>query len=260
MKFRIDPGGLPERKTADVPAVAPMQMREIQRVAQEDYGIDILQITENAGRSAAELAVRLLGGRGRGQRIVVLAGGGNKGAVGLVAARHLVNFGANVEPIFGEVEGEMSFVARRQVEILRSSGVIEPDGQTSSEFTLEEHLEQADMVIDALIGYGFEGPPTGIAAAVAQLAVAAKRPVFSLDMPTGVSARTGDAFSPAIRAAWTVALDLPKLGLYQPASKPFAGELFLADLGIPRIVHERLGISLGGVFSEGPLVRLRRQS
>jgi len=258
MRFKIETPRLPERKTTDVPAVAPAQMREIQRVAQEDYGIDILQMTETGGGSVAELALRLLGGRGHGQRVVVLAGGGNKGATGLVAARHLVNFGVSVEPIFGEVEGEMSFVVRRQIEILRASGVLDSSDQATSEFTLEEHLERADLVIDALVGFGFEGPPGGIAAALTQLAVAAKRPILSLDLPTGVSASTGDASSPSIRATWTVALDLPKLGLYQPASRSYAGELFLADLGIPKIVHERLGIPMATVYSEGPLVRLRR--
>lgn len=258
MKVKSDPGGFPVRKLADVPAVAPAQMREIQRVAQEDFGIDILQITENAGRAAAQLALAMLGGRGQRQRVVVLAGGGNKGAAGLCAVRHMVNWGLIVEPIFGEVETEMSFVARRQVEMLRHAGIVEPGDEATSEITLEEHLERADLVVDALVGYGLEGPPTGIAAAVTELAVAARRPILALDVPTGVNALTGEASQPAIRAVTTLILDLPKKGICDAACRPFAGELYLADVGIPRTVHERMGIPVAGVFSEGPLVHLRR--
>jgi NAD(P)H-hydrate epimerase len=258
MKVKSDPGGFPERKMTEVPAASPEQMREIQRIAQEDFGIDILQMTENAGRAAAHLALAMLGGKGLRQRVVVLAGGGNKGAAGLCAIRHMVNWGLSVEPIFGEVESEMSFIARRQVQILRQAGIVEPGDEATSEMTLEEHLEHADLVVDALVGYGLEGPPIGIAAAITDLAVASKRPVLALDVPTGVSAVTGEPSQPAIRAVTTLALDLPKRGTCELPARAFVGELYLADLGIPRTVHERMGIATGNVFSEGPIVRVRR--
>ena len=63
---------------------------------------------------------------------------------------------------------------------------------------------------------------------------------------------------PAIRAVTTLMLDLPKRGLLDPAVRPFVGELYLADLGIPMTVHDRLGVSLSNIFDEGPIVRLRR--
>ncbi|MFN0148350.1 MAG: NAD(P)H-hydrate epimerase [Dehalococcoidia bacterium] len=258
MKAKPDPGGFPVRKMSEVPTVAPDQMREIQRIAQEDFGMDLLQITENAGRAAATVALAMLGGRGQRQRVVVLAGGGNKGAAGLCAVRHLVNWGLVVEPIFGEVESEMSFIARKQIQILRQAGIVEPGDEATSEITLEEHLEHADLVIDALVGYGLSGPPTGIAAAITELALAAKRPILALDVPTGVSALTGEASEPAIRAVTTVILDLPKKGVCDSSCRQYAGELYLADLGIPRSVHERMGIHVAAVFSEGPIVHLRR--
>jgi NAD(P)H-hydrate epimerase len=258
MTVKPDPGGFPQRKSADLPAVSARQMREIQRVAQEDFGLDIMQITENGGRAIATLALAMLGGRGHGQRVVVLAGGGNKGGAGLCAVRNLANWGCNVEPIFGEVESEVSFAARRQLNILRECGIVEPGHEDRSEITLEEHLSGADLVIDALVGYGLEGPPSGIAAALTELAVASKCPILAVDVPTGVNATTGEVSSPAIRACTTLALDLPKKGLFEPGARACVGELYLADLGIPLRVHERLGIALRGVFSEGPIVRIRR--
>ncbi len=258
MSVKPDPGGFPQRKAADVCSVTPAQMREVQRVAQEEFGLDILQITENAGRGAAMLALHMLGGRGRGQRVVVLCGGGNKGAAGLAAIRHLVNWGFSVDPVLGVIEEDISFTARRQVQILRQSGILEPADLELTEITVEDRLAEAELVIDALVGYGLAGPPTGAAAAVAQLATQARRPILALDNPTGLNTTSGEAGTPCIRASTTLMLDLPKRGCLEPAARDFTGALYLADLGIPLSVHERLGIPVGQLFNEGPLVRLRR--
>jgi len=258
MSAKPDPGGFPQRKLSEVRSVTAAQMRDVQRIAQEDFGIDINQLTENAGRAAATLALAMLGGRGRGQRVVILAGGGNKGAAGLSAARHLVNWGVHVDPIIGGVEEEASFTARRQLEILRLAGILEPADMESSEITVEDQLSSAALVIDALVGYGLEGPPSGIAAAVTELALQANRPTLALDVPTGVNATSGEIFSPAIRACTTLMLDMPKRGTVEAKARSHTGELYLADLGIPSTVQERLGLSVGTVFHEGPIVRLRR--
>jgi len=258
MAIKSSPGGYPDRRVADVPSVAADAMRDIQRSAQEDYGLDLLQLIENGGRAVAQIALGMLGGQGRMQRVVILAGGGNKGATGLSAARQLTNWGLAVEVVFAEVEAEMSFAAQRQVRILRESGVLQAAGAAYSEITLEEHLARADLVVDALVGYGLVGPPMGMAAAVTDLAMAAARPVLAVDVPTGVNATTGEPAPLCVRAMTTVMLDLPKRGLLQPQARPLAGELYLADLGIPRAVYESFGIRVGDLFHHGPLVHLRR--
>jgi len=252
------PSGFPQRKASEVPWVSAATMREIQRVAQEDYGLDILQMMENAGRAAATLALAMLGGRGRGQRVLVLAGGGNKGAAGLCAARNLANWGCIVEPVLGQLEEDTSFAARRQLQILRHAGIISELERDGSERSLAEHLEHADLVVDALVGYGRPRPTSGIALACAELVAASKRPVLALDVPTGIDATTGELFEPLVPAVTTLALDLPKQGLLEPSARPYIGELFLADLGIPRLVYERLGVHLGDLYSQGPIVRIRR--
>ena len=252
MAVKADPGGFPQRKVSEVTWVSASQMRDVQRLAQEEFGIDIMQLTENAGRAAGLLALSMLGGRGRGQRIVILCGGGNKGAAGLAAARHLANWGFRVDPVISGVEDEASFTAKRQILTLRAAGILEPADLESTEITVE------DLVIDALVGYGLEGAPQGIAGAVAQLALQSGRPILALDVPTGVNATSGLVNSPAIRACTTLMLDLPKRGVAEPSARAHTGELFLADLGLPMSVPERLGIQVAGVFSEGPIVRLKR--
>ena len=258
MSVKPDPGGFPQRKCSEVRWVTADQMRDVQRLAQEDFGVDLGQITENAGRAGATLALAMLGGKGRGQRIVILCGGGNTGAAGLATARHLSNWGFRVDPIVSGVEEEASFMSRRQIQTLRLAGILEPADKESSEITVEDQLANADLVIDALVGYGAAGPPQGIASAVAHLALQANRPTLSLDVPSGVNATTGEVSNPAIRAITTLLLDLPKRGVLEPGARAHVGELFLADLGIPASVPERLGIHMAGVFNEGPIVRLRR--
>ncbi|MFQ5381887.1 MAG: NAD(P)H-hydrate epimerase [Dehalococcoidia bacterium] len=257
MAIRSSPGRYPERRASGLPAVTPPVMQDIQRSAQEDFGLDILQLVENGGRATSRVCLGMLGGKGRLQRVLVLAGGGNKGATGLSAARHLTNWGVAVEVVLGEVETEMSFAAQRHIKILSEAGIIQPTA-ASSENTLEEHLRGADLIIDALVGYGLSGPPLGMAAAVTDLAMAAGRPVLAIDVPTGVNAATGDRSHPSISATTTIMLDLPKAGLLLPHCRVCTGELYLADLGIPRAVYERFGLSIEGLFSEGPIVKVRR--
>ncbi len=258
MHCKSDPGGFPTRKASEIPSVTGVQMREIQRAAQEDFGLDILQITENAGRATATIALAMLGGKGRGQRIVVLAGGGNKGSAGLCAVRHLSNWGCVVEPVFGEVETEMSIASRRQLSILRQSGIVEPRDAENSEVAVEDHLERADLVIDALVGYGHAGPVSGMAGALIELAVGAGKHILAVDVPSGFNATTCEATGTAVKASTTLMLDLAKKGLIDPRSRPYAGELYLADLGVPHNVPERFGIRVDGLYSEGPIVRVRR--
>lgn len=258
MAVKADPGGFPQRKFSDAPWVTAQQMRDVQRLALEEFGLDILQLTENAGRASAVLALEMLGGRGRGQRVVILCGGGNNGAAGLVAARHLANWGVRVDPVISGVEDEASFTTRRQIQTLRAAGILEPADLESTEITVEDQLAEADLVVDALVGYGLEGAPPGIAGAVTQLAIEAGRPILALDIPTGVNASTGAVNAPAVRAVTTLMLDLPKKGLAQPEAKSHTGALFVADLGLPASVPERLGIQLGSLFNEGPIVRLKR--
>lgn len=258
MSVKADPGGFPQRKCSESRWVTAAQMRDVQRIAQEEFSLDILQLTENAGRSAALLALAMLGGKGRGQRVVILCGNGNKGAAGLAAARHLANWGFRVDPIVSGVEEDAGFTVRRQLQILRQAGILEPGDMESSEITVEDQLAESELVIDALVGYGLEGPPQGIAAAVTDLALQAARPTLALDVPTGVNATTGEVSTPAIKACTTLMLDLPKRGVLELSARNHTGELFLADLGIPVGVPERLGIQLGTLFNEGPIIRLRR--
>ena len=87
---------------------------------------------------------------------------------------------------------------------------------------------------------------------------ARRRPILALDIPTGVNAGTGVVSSPSVTAATTLVFDLPKTGQVLPVCAKQVGEIYAADLGVPRAAYERLGISTRGVFADGHIVRLRR--
>ncbi|MFN2506089.1 MAG: NAD(P)H-hydrate epimerase [Acidimicrobiales bacterium] len=222
-----------------VPTVTAEQMREVDRAMVEDLGIELLQMMENAGRSLAEVALR----RFAPSRVTVLAGRGGNGGGGLAAARHLANRGAGVTVVLSHPPEEMSPAARRQLDIISRMGV----------HTSDEPLP-ADLIVDALIGYSLRGDPRSRARALIEWATGAGTPVLSLDTPSGLDVDTGRASQPCVRAGATLTLALPKPGLV--GGSPLVGDLYLADISVPAIVYERLGLQVPRLFGEGPIVEL----
>jgi NAD(P)H-hydrate epimerase len=115
-------------------------------------------------------------------------------------------------------------------------------------------LEVAELFIDAILGYSQQGNPRGDAAAL--VAATADATVLSLDVPTGLELERGIVGEPAVRAAATLTLALPKEALRAGAARPLVGDLYLADISIPATVYERLGIGYRSPFSGSPIVRL----
>ena len=225
--------------TAKIPALTATQMRDVDRIAEEGFHLGLLQMTENAGRNLAELALR----RFAPARCLVLAGNGGNGAGGLAAARHLLNRGAGVHVVLATNADDLAPAAAKQLEILHHMGA-PVDSEPSS----------ADLVIDALIGYGLIGAPHGRAAELIRWTEVPGSPVLALDTPSGLDVTTGDAFEPCVSATATMTLALPKRGLL--SALQFVGELWLADVSIPRAAYERIGVHVPELFARDTLVQL----
>jgi NAD(P)H-hydrate epimerase len=103
---------------------------------------------------------------------------------------------------------------------------------------------------DTILGHSQAGPPRGAAAAL--IAATAGRRVLSLDVPSGLELATGALHEPHVRAEATMTLAAPKLGLRRVE----AGALYLADLSIPPVSYERLGLRYASPFAAGPIVRV----
>lgn len=232
-----------------IPAISTQQMIEVDRLMVEAYGIQLIQMMENAGRSLAELSRRRLGGDVRSKRIAILCGAGNNGGGGMVAARHLQNWGAAVQVTVVPGPGRLKGVPARQWRILAALGL---------QSKADPDLAQADLVLDALIGYGLTGNPRGPVAAWIERINASGRPALALDVPSGLDGTSGVPASPCVRAAATLTLALPKTGLLSPQARPFVGDLYLADIGVPPQLYAApsLGLQVGPLFADDTILRL----
>jgi NAD(P)H-hydrate epimerase len=170
--------------------------------------------------------------------VTVLAGGGGNGGGGLCGARHLHNRGFTVHLVLDRIAAALGDAARNQLQILQAAGLrpVEP-GQAKAA------IQRAGLVVDALIGYSLRGAPRGRAAELIELCNQPAARVLSLDVPSGLEATTGDAPGVAVRPERTLTLALPKTGL-----RGLAGDLYLADIGIPPQVYERLGVPYRSPF------------
>ncbi len=231
----------------DIPALTTAQMTEVDRLMIEEYGILLIQMMENAGRSLAEVARRMLNGQLVGRKIAVLSGAGNNGGGGMAAARHLHNRGADVRAKFVGAPERLKDIPAHQWRILQTMGLANND---------DPDLARADLIVDALIGYGLTGDPQGPVAEWIERANAANRPILSLDTPSGLDTTTGAPGQPCIRAAATLTLALPKTGLLALSAQPFAGDLYLADIGVPPELYRRLGLDVGPLFADDTLIRV----
>src|SRR5262249_62183992 len=104
------------------------------------------------------------------------------------------------------------------------------------------------------------GPPREPIASLIRAANAATATppgrVLALDLPSGLRGDSGEPFDPTIRAAATLTLALPKVGLLRPAARPWVGGLYLADISVPDAVYRRLGLHVGPLFARDDVVRV----
>lgn len=218
--------GFPTIRAGDLPWLTIDQMIEADRLAIEEFGIGLLQMMEHAGSALAELTMRLA----PDGRITVLAGGGNNGGGGLCAARHLVNRGRDVEIVLAtDRPGD---AAAHHLHTLREMGV-----------TISDKPGHSLIVVDALVGYGLDGPLRGRAAELARWA-SMNHFVVSLDFPSGYGYEGG------LEGRATLTLALPKEGLRE------VRPLFVADLGLPAALWKRMGLDVGPTFRDGRIARI----
>jgi NAD(P)H-hydrate epimerase len=164
-----------------------------------------------------------------------------------VAARRLANWGADVAVVLAASPGEYRDVPAHQLAILQRMEVTllgASDGLP---------LQNADLILDALIGYGLRGAPAGAPADLIRRANASGAPILALDAPSGLDTATGAIFDPCIRAAATLTLALPKTGLLKDAARSVVGALYVADISVPPQVYAGIGIDPPDLFAEAEI-------
>lgn len=215
------------------------QMRELDRRASEEFGVPSILLMENAGLRTFDVVAEMLEETG-GSRVLIICGRGNNGGDGFVVARHLHASGAMVRVLlparFEDVKGD----ALINLEICCKSGV---DITEISEFEpVEDALLECDLVVDALFGTGIRGDITGLAGEIIDAINNSGLPVVSVDLPSGLNADTGEIGGRCIEATATVTFALPKIGLATYPGAKYAGDVSVAEIGIPEAAFRTAGI------------------
>jgi hydroxyethylthiazole kinase-like uncharacterized protein yjeF len=223
------------------------EMAEADRTTIDDYGIDVLALMENAGLGAANLARKMLGGGVKGKRVCTLVGRGNNGGDGLVIARHLCNWGAAVQVVLAGDRSELRDVPAKQAAVADKMG-IPFKGPT-------EDFGKVQLLVDALLGYGSKGNPREPVAGVIRRANASHIPILAVDIPSGLDATSGKIGEPCIEAKATVTFGFPKTGFLNPSARRHVGELYLADISLPRRIYSEYS-QPSGIFEREALVRI----
>ena len=208
-------------------------MREADRQTIEEVGIASLVLMENAGRqvvSAIESAYedRLSG------RVAILCGKGNNGGDGFVVARTLAQRGVDVSVFLLSPVAQVKGDAKINLEILArlGIGVMEVDDEQRWELHASE-VQRCSLIVDAIVGTGLSAPLAGLLETVVADVNVMGIPIVSVDLPSGLSADTPHLLGQCLSAAMTVTLAAPKLSLVLPPGEDHAGDVVIADIGIP---------------------------
>ncbi|TAN43368.1 MAG: NAD(P)H-hydrate dehydratase [Nitrospirae bacterium] len=204
--------------------VTAEEMRDIDRRTIRDYGISGRVLMERAGLLVAEKVAELF----EKKKVLVLAGSGNNGGDGLVAARELSRLGWQVKALLPGRKEKLSADCLVQLRAAQKAGV-------SAEFRsgLDEKDLHAAIIIDALFGTGLNKPVSPALAGIMRQVNRSGRPVVSVDIPSGIAADDGRVMGEAVRADLTVTFGLPKRGhLIHPGAE-YTGRLIVGDIGFP---------------------------
>jgi hydroxyethylthiazole kinase-like uncharacterized protein yjeF len=217
------------------------EMRTIDRETISNYGITGVVLMERAGLAVAG-KVKELVGRGK---VIIVAGRGNNGGDGFVVARNLHNDGWKVKVFLAARPEDLKGDALVQYKTAVKFGVeIKPiqDLLSQSPLILTGH----SIVVDALLGTGLSKDVTGILADVIDTINESGRPVFSVDIPSGISSDDGQIMGTAIRAHYTITFGLPKRGHLLYPGAQCSGRLFVEDIGFPKtlLCSDKLNVEL----------------
>ena len=213
------------------PLPTPLEMSEWDRITINEIGIRGEILMENAGREAVKSLVSEYGSVS-GKRILIIAGSGNNGGDGFVMARMLADLAAEVMVLHTAPKNKYKGDAAYHLKIASKLGI------ELKYFKATENiaLPPTDIIVDALLGTGFEGELRPFAKAIVEEINSAVSYVFSVDIPSGLNGLTGKPQPIAVEADATVTFEEAKLGLAIPSATNYTGNLTVTPIGIPGVV------------------------
>jgi hydroxyethylthiazole kinase-like uncharacterized protein yjeF len=216
------------------------EMRAMDRYATETLGIPGEILMENAGIAAYYALAGEMDIAGR--RFAVFCGGGNNGGDGFVVARKIHSGGGIVKVFLLAGKNRYKGAARKNLDMLLNLPVdVRP---VESVDDVRSYILHANAVIDAIFGTGLDRDVEGLHREVIELINASGKPVFSLDIPSGVNGDTGRLMGTAIRAAATVTFGLPKRGNLLYPGFPCGGKLYVTHISFPPELYDSESIEV----------------
>jgi NAD(P)H-hydrate epimerase len=216
------------------------QIRAVDRIAIQEFGMTGLVLMENAGRGAADA---ILGTADASQAFAIVCGAGNNGGDGLVIARHLHAHGAFAQVwILGERDRLSPDTATNLAILERTRVPIEILGADASDDSwtkFENKLARSGTLVDAMLGTGATGAPRGGIGRAIHACNRTEAFRIAIDIPSGLDAETGTAHTPTFHAQLTLTFVAPKIGFDHPNARKVLGEIRVLPIGVPPEVLER---------------------
>ena len=220
------------------------EMKEVDRLSIERAGIPSVQLMENAGRSVAEFIQQRCGDITR-RRILVLCGKGNNGGDGFVAARYLKQMGAEPEVVLCASAEELRGDAAENLNRWQAlPGALRITASEAEREQAAPDFACVGLIVDALLGTGMRGSANGLLARAIHAVNARRTPrslVFSVDIPSGLIADTGEHPGETIMADYTITFTAPKIGMLLRDAPNCTGNLVVRDIGSPVELIEETG-------------------
>jgi ADP-dependent NAD(P)H-hydrate dehydratase / NAD(P)H-hydrate epimerase len=205
------------------------EMRRMDQTAIQDYAIPELILMENAGLAVCDVVARYDGVEGK--RFCVVCGGGNNGGDGLVIARHLHTRGAQVSVRLLSDPAKFGDAARANWQMVQRLPL--NTERLTEGARLAPALEECDAIIDALLGTGLARGVEGVYAEAIRLINKSGKPIFAVDIASGVNGDTGQVMGHAVKATATITFGLPKAGNMLYPGYEQGGALWVSHIGFP---------------------------
>ncbi|MBM3253330.1 MAG: NAD(P)H-hydrate epimerase [Candidatus Omnitrophica bacterium] len=216
-------------------SITTNQMKQIDKKAQGVYGIPGIILMENAGINIAYQAIEML--KNKPKKICIFCGKGNNGGDGFVAGRHLFNEDFKIKVFLVGEYREVRKEARVNLNILLKMGIeIYELSNFFNRIFIKKNLAHTSLIIDAIFGTGLKGKMPYATSEIIDMINLSKRPVLSVDIPSGLDADTGEILGGCIKATKTITFGLPKKGFFKGKGPLYTGRVIISKIGIPQVL------------------------
>lgn len=220
------------------------EMHQMDRYTIEKLGLPGVVLMENAGAKVVEEI--LTTSPCKDPKVIVFAGGGNNGGDGFVIARRLFDIGLSPHLCLLVKPEKIKGDAKTHFDVYINRGLPISYFHENPLEELRNELQQADIIIDAMLGTGVNGPLREPFNKVISLIneFAGKKTIISVDVPTGVNSDTGKVEGTAVLATKTITFVFPKRGFFLQDGSKYVGEWKAVDISVPPEAAGQLGLDM----------------